>query len=425
MLSVILFIFYFIALLLLLAAWARKTQISISFSAITFMYAYKVLLGCVYGYIFLKFYQGDDTWMYHRGSLTEYQKLIHHPINFMKDFLPYPAFKASKNFWQGMQFYFQDLEYWVMSKLLGLFNIFSRGNYYINVLFFDFIAATGLLLLYKLLLDFFPGNNKILMAALFFLPLTTFWLSGIRAEGLLLLFIAIMLYYTSKWFSMQKKIYLIYIMLGLMGCAIFRSQLLIVFIPAFFCMTISWNNPKKSIYYFGAAYILCIVVFFCSILISPKKNLSIPIISRQQEFFRLHGNTSFKLDSLEPSAASFIKIFPQAFSNTFLRPYIWEAKGFLQLLTALDIIFLWALLLIAIFFHKKNRKAIFQSPLLLLMAFFGISQIILIGYIVPFPGAIIRYKSIPELFLLTLILWVSDYNSIFSFFTKDGKKKIQ
>jgi hypothetical protein len=34
------------------------------------------------------------------------------------------------------------------------------------------------------------------------------------------------------------------------------------------------------------------------------------------------------------------------------------------------------------------------------MLFYGCTQIILIGYVVPFPGALVRYKSIPEVFLL-------------------------
>jgi len=425
MLSAILFIFYFILLSLALTAWAKKTQISISSGTIAAIYAYKVMFGCLYGYIFLKFYRGDDTWMYHRESLTEYQKLIHHPVNFLKDFLPYSAFSASHNFWEGIQFYIQDLEYWIMIKLLALFNIFSRGNYYIEVVFFDFVTATGLLLLYKLLVGVFDRKKIMLIAILFFLPLTTFWLSGIRAEGLLLLFITTILYYTDKWFNGQKKIvYLIYIMLGLAGCFIFRTQLLIVFVPAFFCMTISWRNTTKSIYYFSGIYFMCIAVFFMGIFISPEKNLSMTVIKRQQEFFKLRG-TSFKLDSLQPSVASFIKIAPQAFSNTFLRPFIWEAKGFLQLLTAIDIIFFWALLLISFFFHERVWRKIFQSPLLLLFIFFGVSQIIFIGYIVPFPGAIVRYKSIPELFLFICVIILCDPKRLTLFFRKAKQKNIQ
>src|SRR5450432_3371191 len=98
MLPAILFIFYFLALLIALNVLLRKKQIDISFRTITFIYAYKVLLGCIYGYIFLKFYKGDDTWMYHRESLLQYQKLFHHPVDFIKDFLPFPAFSISHNF---------------------------------------------------------------------------------------------------------------------------------------------------------------------------------------------------------------------------------------------------------------------------------------------------------------------------------------
>jgi len=419
MLSAILFIFYFLLLLMALNALIKKKQINLSFRTITFIYAYKVLLGCIYGYIFLKFYRGDDTWMYHRESLLQYEKLIHHPMDFVKDFLPYSAFSASHDFWEGMQFYIQDLEFWTMSKLLALFDIFSRGNYYVNVLFFDFIAIIGLLLLYKLLFSFFQNKKIVLIAILFFLPLTTFWLSGIRAEGLLLLYIAIILYYSNKQFNNQRKnVYLIYILFGLVGCLILRAQLLIVLMPAFFCLTISWKNPKKAIYYFSAIYILCVAIFFGSLFISPQKNLSMPVIKRQQEFFRLHGNTSFKLDSLQPSPASFVKILPQAFSNTFLRPFIWEAKGFLQMLTALDIILFWILLLIIVFFHEKKWKETLRNPLILFLGFFSITQIILIGYIVPFPGAIVRYKSIAELFLFILIISLSDFNRIFLILNK-------
>jgi hypothetical protein len=138
----------------------------------------------------------------------------------------------------------------------------------------------------------------------------------------------------------------------------------------------------------------------------------------------LHG-TSFRLDSLRPSVASFIKIAPQAFSNTFLRPFIWEEKGFLQFATALDIIFFWALLLISFFFHERDWRKIFQYPLLLLFIFFGISQIIFIGYIVPFPGAIVRYKSIPELFLFICLIFLYDPKRFTLFLTKAKQKNIQ
>ncbi len=415
MLPATLFIFYFITLLVALMALMKAKKIDISPITTTFIYAYKVLFGCIYGYIFLKFYRGDDTWMYHRESLLQYQKLFHHPIDFVKDFLPYSSS-------QTFNYYIQDLEYWSITKLLAIFNIFSRGNYYINVLFFDFIAMIGLLLIYKLIYSFFTNKKWLLIFVLFFLPVTTFWLSGIRTEALLLLSMSVALYYSHKWFNQRKKVsYLIYIMLGLIGCFILRAQSLLVFVPAFFCLTLCWKKENRSIYYFASVYIICICFFLGSILISSENNLSIPVIKRQQEFFKLHGNTSFNLDSLQPSINSFIKILPQSFSNTFLRPFVWEAKGALQIFSALDIILFWILLFIALFFHEKKWKQILNSPLLLLFIFYGISQIILIGYVVPFPGAIVRYKAIPELFLFLIIISVFDFEHFLSSIKKSNK----
>jgi len=403
MLSAILFIFYFILLLFALIALMKAKKIDISPTTTAFIYVYKVLFGCIYGYIFLKFYRGDDTWMYHRESLLQYQKLIHHPIDYLKDFLPYSQS-------QTFNYYIQDLEYWSITKLLAVFNIFSRGNYYINVLFFDFLAIIGLLLIYKLLYVFYLNKKKLLILVLFFLPVTTFWLSGIRTEALLLLSMSVILYYTYKWFTQRRKtVYFIYIIIGLIGCFILRAQSLLIFIPAFFCLILCWKTANKAIVYFSSVYIICVVLFFASMLISSENNLSIPIIKRQQEFFKLHGNTSFKLDSLQPSINSFIKILPQAFSNTFLRPFVWEAKGALQIVSALNIIFFWVLLLMILFFHEKKWKQILNNPLLLLLIFYGISQVILIGYVVPFPGAIVRYKAIPELFLFLIITIIFDF----------------
>ncbi|HEV3251265.1 MAG TPA: hypothetical protein VGZ71_09965, partial [Puia sp.] len=155
-----------------------------------------------------------------------------------------------------------------------------------------------------------------------------------------------------------------------------------------------------------------LLIFLGSLYISPEKNLSGPLISRQQEFLKLHGNTRFRLDSLKPSIPSFIKTAPQAFENAFLRPYLWEAKGPLQILSALETMGFWALVLLLITYPENDWKKILLHPLLMVFLFYGASQILLIGYIVPFPGAIVRYKSIPELFLVISMALAIKWNKI-------------
>jgi hypothetical protein len=412
MLSVLLFLFYLIVLLLILNRLVKIKQIAISSSVLTAAFLFKVMLGCLYGYIFLKYYHGDDTWMYHRESVDDYQKMIHHPFYFLKDLFPGSAFRYSHNFWQGMLYYRMDLENWGMIKLLAVFNIFSRGNYYINVLFFDFLVFTGPLLLFKLLLSFLSGKKNVLIIVLFFIPPSTFWLSGIRAEGLLLLFIAIAVYYSYHFLQHKKLRYSLFAMAGLTGIFIFRSEFLVTFIPAFFSWTLCWKNPGKAFKYFAVVYTCSLLIFFGSLFFSDKENLPMVVVERQQEFFSLHANTVFKLDTLQPSVTSFAKILPQAFSNTLLRPFVWEAKGPLQLLTAFNITTSWILLILLIFYHDKKQRQLFSDPLLLLFLFYGITQVLLIGYTVPFPGAIVRYKIIPEFFMILYVSILIDWRKI-------------
>jgi hypothetical protein len=211
---------------------------------------------------------------------------------------------------------------------------------------------------------------------------------------------AVTLYYTEKLFTTRKITFILFAAIGIAGMMVFRGVYLLVFIPAFLSWILACTHKFKAVLVFASVYIISGIIFFGSPIISGNNNLPVAMVARQREFFQLHGKTLFKLDSLEPSFQSFLKIAPQAFSNTFLRPAVWEAKGFLQIVSALDIIAFWGFVIFVFYSPAKDWKMVANRPLPLLFLFYGFSLALMIGYIVPFPGAIVRYKSIPELLLL-------------------------
>ncbi len=407
--NIVLFVIYFTLLLLIINYIVKKKVSDLSFWQIGAIFSFKVLLGCLYGYIFLKYYGGDDTWNFFNDSLGEYQKLIQHPGIFFNELLPGQGVMQAGSFVQGLNIYLPAIEYRLTIKMLAVFNIFSRGNYYIDVLFFESVVCWGPFLLFKLLSSHFPNKKNALSIAVFFIPSITFWISGIRAEGLLLLFMSLVLFYSNKQMDRKKFMNVLYIISGFVGIFIFRLEFLLVFLIAFFCWLVARKKTHYAIYIFLLVYIGCLCIFFLSLFASPQKNPANLIIKRQYEFFALHGKTRFKLDSLQPTAGSFIKIFPQALTNTFARPFIWEAKGSLQWVNALGILGDFALLLLVFVRPEKNIRTLLTQPLLLLFIFYGVSEIILIGYISPFPGAIVRYKSIPLLFLIIVAVILIDW----------------
>jgi hypothetical protein len=398
--TIFLFLFYFIILTLIASRIVRKKEPTIGPVTLTAAFAFKVFLGCVYGYVFMHFYGGDDTWWFFKDSLTEYQKMMHDPAQFFRDFSPADDLSQEASFGAFAKHYLYDFEFLTIRKLLAFFNLFSNRNYYIDVLFFDFLTFWGSVLLYRLLIVRFPAKKNLLVMVCFFIPSTGFWLSGIRAEGLIFLFMAISIYYSVKWINSRKTFDVVCVLAGLLGMLVFRGVFLLVFIPAWGSLMAAYLSKRKPIRVFVGIYFAATILFFASALFSQKDNFLQAMVISQQKFFQLHAKTALKLDSLQPDFFSFVRVAPQAFSNVFFHPFIWQAEGILQVVASFDTMAFWILPVLFFLSRSRERMNLFEDPLVLFLLFYGFSLTLLIGFIVPFPGAIVRYKSIPEMFLI-------------------------
>jgi hypothetical protein len=138
----------------------------------------------------------------------------------------------------------------------------------------------------------------------------------------------------------------------------------------------------------------------------PAQGLPGSIARKQKQFFSLKG-TSFQLDSLQPTPSGFLKVFPQAAANTFVRPFPWETKGLLQLLSSAETIIFWLVICLAVWQRDEQWRLRISNPVIVFMLCLSVSVYLFIGYIVPFPGAIVRYKAIPELLILCCMIAVS------------------
>jgi hypothetical protein len=397
------FIIYTIVFIYLLHRLIRNKGL-LAFSELSLAFLFKVGLGCLYGYIYQRYYNGDDTWNYHYYSLQDLHKLKHDTLHYFTELLPAESFAwAGGSFFHGFSAYLHTLENDSIIKILSIANIFSGSNYYINVVFFNFILFWGPYWLFSLLVKGFPDKRKPLLWLIFFFPPLVFWLSGIRSDGLVLFFLALLLVHFRRWLYEHKQWSVLYGMIGVLGILIFRSQVLLLLLPALLAWFISVKGNRKPVAAFLWVYGIGGLLFFASAWVSPSKNLPGVIVERQQSFFKLHG-TRFSLDSLQPTVTSFARVLPQALSNTFIRPTIWEAKGALQIMTAAEIIFFWLLVPLAIIKRDIHAKQSLHTPFILFCMVVGLTLYIFIGYVIPFPGAIVRYKAIPELLLLSIVV---------------------
>ena len=365
-------------------------------------FAVKVLLGLLYGYIFLHYYSGDDTWKFFRASLAETELLLNNPkLFFINEFTPANALQTGRTHFEVIIIYLNDLQYVLLVKSMAVMNLVTRGNYYINVVIFNAIVFFGHYWLYLLMSGLFPLKKKLYYLIIFFFVPAVFWLSGIRVDGLLFFFLSMLLYYLCGKHPKNFNRTLL-IAIGFTGVLICRPQVAVLTSLA----AIAWyvtSLRQRPVLVFGTVYLIAILIFFI-----PGINISGKIAQKQIDFSSLKG-TKFRLDKLDASPVSYIKVLPQAAGNTFLRPLPWETKGFLQLMASAEIVAFWMIILASVIYRHEYWKLRLFQPVVLMMLVLGITIYMLIGYIVPFPGAIVRYKSIPEILILCSMISISKW----------------
>lgn len=364
-------------------------------------YGTKIIFGCLYGYIFLHFYQGDDTWALHARSITEKQMLLDDPYHFFLEFTPGTAIKNGNSIIDIAGLYLNDLEYCLQAKTLGIINLISQDNYFVNVVFWNFFIFWGHYWLFKLLVKEFPAKRKFYFILIFLFPPALFWLSGIRSDGLIFFSCSLLLLYFHHWLSTHRFSSLVLWIAGFFGILIFRAALGALLVPALLSWWLANRFTQKPLRWFIWVYFLAAFIFFVS-TIFPSYSLPDIVVKRQQEFMQLKG-TAFSLDTLQPTVKSFAAVFHQAAINTFIRPFAWEAKGVLQWMAALDILIFWGMLVFVFLRPEPDWKRIIAHPLILLFFFWAASLYLFIGYSIPFPGAIVRYKIIGEIYLLAAL----------------------
>ncbi len=365
-------------------------------------FSIKLLMGCLYGYIFLHFFPGDDTVHFHLLSLEQTRILRNDPLRFFyEEYTPFPSIARTDNLAEMVRYYLNDLEYALVIKTTAILNLVSQGNYYINMVFFNALVFPGSYWLFRSMHTLFPQKRQLIFLGVFcFLP-AVFWLSGIRSDGWLLVFIGMLLFHLTA----ARRHRLAGVTLGLLGILVLRPQFALLLFPALAGYHLCTHFRQRHGLVFAGVYTAAAVVFFTSAGWLPGDGLPGAMARRQELFLALEG-TAYPLDRLQPSLAGFLKLAPQAVANSFFRPLPWEAEGPLQLFAALATALWWGIIVYAFLNREKQWRQRVSQPVILMLLWFSVSVYLSIGYVVPFPGAIVRYRVVAELLILCCALGI-------------------
>jgi len=406
-LNYLLFVVYLLVFCWLLLQIPFIKKSGIDSKVILGLFLFKIIAGIAIGWLSVHFYgAGNDYWDVNREAWNEYRLMVTDPGKYLTNLFTSGYPEGYSGLFSSYNSYWNDLRGNIIIKLVSVFDIFSRGDYYINSLFFNFFVFFGHVLLYRLFIKLYPGNKMLVMTGCFLLPSTLYFSSGIHKDGMVFLMLSLFIYILFQCLRQNKVTVKRLLFAGISLLLLFglRNFIFLALVPATIAWIVTENTKAPALRIFTMVYLLTGILFFTAGLVFEKRNPPEVVTQKQAEYLRLpYSATQIYLNPLQPNFSSFAVNAPQALNHSFLRPYLWELPSKALLPLNIELAAYQVLVLLFLLFRKKET-GITDRPFILFALFFTSTLFLLIGYIVPNLGSIVRYRSLYLPLLITPLL---------------------
>lgn len=398
----------------------QKKFIPKEFSKI-FIFAF--LAKCIGAIAFIlvsKFVSAFDTLVYY-GSILE---LSNSDINIYFDFI-FSFNKEGINsdilsiFSEGRSHYMDSQANATVVKFGSLFVKLVLGSYTALTLIFTTFSFFGIWGLFTSFVKLYPSLKNQFSLAILFLPSALFWGSGLLKDSLT---IGCLGYLTYGFFELTfqknyKKRFIILIFISGWMLLTIKSYIFYTFIVSFIFLLFSKSKYFNKIKYLFFVVIIFFIIFYSQILLVE---LIEEARSQAETYETIDAGSNVALFEYDFSPLGVLNMFSSAFTAVFFRPYVWESRSALMLISSFEsflfiIITIYTLIKCGII---NTFKIINSNPLLLFCLVFSVLFSIVVGFTTFNFGTMSRYK-IPCLQFYLIMIFIINHNSK----TNDSVKK--
>ncbi len=404
----LLFIIYVIACCIFIGKNSFIKKAGIGNTIIVPLFLLKVATGVITGWMTVN--RASDYWMFNKEGWNEYQLLITKPADFFSGIL-HSNYDSYNNYFGATGSYWNDLPTNIIVKFIAVLNLITRGNYYLNDIFFNLAGLFGCVALYRIFIHVYPAKRWTAIIGCFLLPSALIYTASIHKDVIVFTMTAFFCY--GLYFSLEQKFTakrITVIAISFVVVALLRSYIALLLFPTAIAWILSKRTAAGTARSFAFVYGCGILALGAIQLFRPQSTPLRFVVERQKAFFQLPvAHSQVKTDTLYPTAASFINNAPQALNHAFLRPYLFEFNSAaVQNFFALEILLYLCILIAMLFLYKRQDV----SPFIIFSIVFTCSVFLFIGYIVPNTGSIVRYRGIFLPWLITPILCHIDFTKI-------------
>ena len=414
-----------VIMLVLMGAYLVRPYVTDSINRRYFFPALTVkIIGAIsIGIIYQFYYSGGDTFMYHTyGSRAVWQALTDDPEAGFKLIFSNGIDQVGIYKYSSQIYFFNDPASYMVVRVASLFDLFTYSTYSATASLFALLSFVGMWCFFLTFYKQYPHLHQGLALASFFIPSVFFWGSGILKDSLTIACLGIATYqfyriFFERNFSLLNFAILIIALLGIFSIKKFVLQ---AYLPA----VIVWVFVK-NFSHVRSLVLRIILVPFVAVIVTVSAYYTVFKVGEDDSRYSIdkiaetaqitaydirywsgrEAGSGYSLGKLDGSFASMLRLAPQAINATLFRPYLWEARNPLMVLSAVESFFIFSLMIYV--FLKKRSKVFtsFNNPNILFSVLFSIAFAFAVGVSTFNFGTLVRYK-IPMIpfFMVALVL---------------------
>lgn len=406
---------FFIAIVLFgLIAWKIWYQKVISIYIYVVALGIKLFSSIMYGLVYQFYYtNGGDTGEYFTGAKFLSNFIAEKPLHQIWKYILSGNLKnevALKLSYIPNYHLFDISTSYLMIKLTALINLLTFTTYLPTAMLMAFFCFTGLMALYKQIVQYYKTGNWLLLVTFFFIPTVTFWAAGVMKDTITLGALCWLAVALIKITRIQNIVlWLIIALMMAYVIIILKSYIFLAFIPAsILYIIIYWHKnlptlPIKLLYTFLLFSLIITTTYYIYTFKLKWLNdiLISKLISQAEGFQTWHsyvaeneGASGYTLGTVEFTIAGILKKVPASINVALFRPYFWEANNPLMLLNAAEgllTILLSLFVLVKVGFIRFFKRC-FNDPLVIFFISYALIFLFAVGFTSYNFGALVRYK---------------------------------
>jgi hypothetical protein len=382
----------------------------------------KIFGALALGFVYTFYYDGGDTFKYHTyGSRLIWNAIMESPVDGL-ELLFSTELKGSFHKYASRIPIFNDPPSFYVARISTFFDLFTFSTYTATAIFFAIFCFAGMWLLFISFYEKYPSLHLWLSISCLFVPSVIFWGSGILKDTVTLACIGFSTFYTKRIF-IQKRPSLMSIALlifSLFTIYAVKKYILFCFVPALLIWVFFSNltQVRSVVLKILLGPIVLVFVLFSVYLALLKigeddEKYALDQLAKTAQitaydiryYTGKEAGSGYDLGELDGTPKGMLKLMPQAINVSLFRPYLWEVRNPLMLLSALESLVLLGLTIYAIGKARVKIFSVIATPDILFCLVFSISFAFAVGVSTFNFGTLVRYK-IPMLpfYGLALIL---------------------